>query len=218
MFFVMLLMFISLTLLILTEIGKISWKKVYIKTSASLIFILIFWFSFIKYDGNQLFAMMVLLALICCITGDILLVFKKNDLNFLMGMMSFFCANIFFIIAFSISGDFNIISLLILVVLLLIAFAGIGIRRLELGKFRIPVYIYLLLMCVMITQSFSLNWSAVGKDGAVVASVGALLFGLSDLVLANNKFGMIKSSKLSAINLILYYIGISMIAASMAYL
>jgi uncharacterized membrane protein YhhN len=101
-------------------------------------------------------------------------------------------------------------------VLCILGGAGTGfyflIRR-GLGRMRIPVIVYIVVISWMVSRAFSAFSSPVlSNQQAWMISTGAVLFYISDVILAANQFW--KSWKYQRISLIFYYSGQWLIALS----
>ena len=132
----------------------------------------------------------VLLALFFSWAGDVLLMFQpKDDLFFLLGLSAFLLAHIFYIVFFhQLRMQENIKSNPWLLLLVVIYYAVL-ISWLSpwLGTMKIPVRIYGIVISFMLMLALHLLSLKDKRSGGCLA-VGALLFVLSDSVLAINKF------------------------------
>lgn len=152
----------------------------------------------------------VFAGLFFSLIGDIFLMLKKD--YFLQGLIAFFVAHVAYVVAFldPIGFVFNayIIGFVALYAALLIA-----ILNKHLGKLRIPVYFYALVLMLMVITSynfFQLSWHYY----SLYAFVGALFFMVSDSILALRKFVKEWPWSQPAI-LSTYYIAQTMIALSL---
>ena len=124
--------------------------------------------------------------------GDILLLFVfKDNLFFILGLVSFLIAHIFYVFLFlkelkKAGGKFHVKQPgLTLIALYIIAFyALLGPR---LGDMQIPVIVYALIISFMLYVAYLLYpfWS---KPSSLLLLTGALSFVISDSLLAINKF------------------------------
>jgi uncharacterized membrane protein YhhN len=122
--------------------------------------------------------------------GDILLLFAENDeLFFLLGLSSFLIAHISYIVLFhkirvleKIRGNVWLIFVVVIYYVSLVAFLSP-----YLGNMRIPVRIYGLVISFMFLLALHMLFLKDRKTGILIAA-GAVLFVLSDSVLAINKF------------------------------
>jgi uncharacterized membrane protein YhhN len=101
------------------------------------------------------------------------------------------------------------IPLLLLVVLFYLRF------RPKLGKLKIPVILYMLVISFMVNRAISAFFGNyfTGRQTWLI-STGAVLFYLSDIFLAWNRF--VRPFPYRRINLILYYTGQVLIALSLS--
>jgi len=135
----------------------------------------------------------VFVALILSWFGDVILMFQQQNANFfLIGLVCFLLAHISYIISFSLSSNDKQPSLLRKrpwLVLLFIAYAAIVLSVIYngLGAMLIPVIVY---MCIILLMGMSsLNrFGKVSSRSFAEVFAGAVLFMLSDSLLAINKF------------------------------
>jgi uncharacterized membrane protein YhhN len=125
----------------------------------------------------------ILLGLIFSLAGDVFLMLPGD--KFLPGLVSFLLAHLAYIFAFSQGGSFRLSVALLPFVLyggLIFWFLYPG-----LGKLKAPVALYIGVILVMAWQAWAFFY-AVGTPQAAHAFWGALLFVLSDSLLAVNRF------------------------------
>lgn len=130
----------------------------------------------------------IIVGLCFSMGGDIALMLPDD--RFVEGLASFFMAHIFYVLAFSTTGDHSNRA----VALVPLVLAGVGVLAIvwnELGRLKAPVLAYVTVIILM-------TWLAVtrwlGTDGetlkekAFLAAFGAVLFMTSDAFLAVNRF------------------------------
>lgn len=126
----------------------------------------------------------IILGLLFSLAGDVFLV---NHERFIHGLVSFLIAHLFYIAAFflfvPVSGWLFLSALPVLVCLALM----LSVLWNSLGKLKIPVVVYMIVIALMSWQSIN-RWLAIGDAKAALAAFGALLFMASDSILAINKF------------------------------
>jgi len=130
------------------------------------------------------------LVLLFSLLGDILLLFvAKNDIFFLLGLASFLIAHIFYIIFFhhvrvreKIKGKPWLSVSVLIYYAFLIAFLSP-----HLGDMRIPVLVYGVVISFMLMLALHMLFLK-NKTAGQWMMAGALLFVISDSVLAVNKF------------------------------
>lgn len=121
-------------------------------------------------------------GLILCLAGDIFLMLPPR--YFLAGLGSFMAGHWFYVAAFTLGG----ITLAWWWLPLLIYGGGVYyLLHPHLGKMRWPVVIYMLFILLMAWTALS-RWSTIGTLSAAAAAGGAVLFVISDSVLALDRF------------------------------
>lgn len=153
---------------------------------------------------------MIIGGLIFSLAGDVFLMLPEN--RFIPGLFSFLLAHLFYIAAFTnLSGlqGSNAWFILPFIVLGLLTLSVIwqGIAAL-----RIYVIAYMAVITLMGWQAFEL-WNRTRTTASLLAAVGALLFVISDSILAIDRFRW-KFTLASACILSTYYLGQLLIAWS----
>jgi uncharacterized membrane protein YhhN len=132
----------------------------------------------------------IVAALFFSWAGDVLLMFvPKDELFFLAGLASFLLAHIFYVIFFMQVRAFEKIKLKPVFILIVTAYYAILISILlpYLGDMKLPVLVYGIVISLMFMLAMHmLNIS--NKQAGIWMMTGALLFVLSDSILAINKF------------------------------
>ncbi|MBW6471736.1 MAG: lysoplasmalogenase [Anaerolineaceae bacterium] len=133
-------------------------------------------------------------GLLFSLVGDVFLLLRSRF--FIAGLFSFLIAHLLYIIGFSF-GTFNLngwglIPLLLVIGLVIVAYPRIvgGVRRrLEHRRLWLPVVLYMVTITIMFFSAmmtwFRDQWTS---ESALIASVGALLFTISDTLLATGRF------------------------------
>ncbi len=125
----------------------------------------------------------IILGLLFSLAGDVFLIKPER---FIHGLVSFLIAHLFYIAAFVlfVPGGWLFVSALpvtaCLVLMLWLLWA-------HLGKMKIPVAIYTIIIALMGWQAIH-RWFVIGDVKSTFAVLGALMFMVSDSVLAINKF------------------------------
>ena len=154
----------------------------------------------------------MLLGMGFCWLGDLFLVSRKSRLLFLSGLVSFLVGHVVYTLAFVIRGVDTGAVLWALALMALFGWrVGAWLYPHVDQKMRMPVWLYLAAISVMMamaagTQSFNSN---------ILIVAGAILFVLSDLAVARNRF--VESSFINrAVGLPLYFSAQLCLAASVA--
>ena len=131
----------------------------------------------------------LILALFFSWMGDVLLLFVfHSNSYFLLGLISFLLAHLFYILLFfKLQNDahrnFNRYTSFVLLYL----FGFLYFLWESLGEMKIPVMIYAIVISVMLFIAIQINLSRKNKASQLIL-VGAFFFVVSDSVLAENKF------------------------------
>lgn len=132
-------------------------------------------------------------ALVFCWLGDVLLMFDHyHELYFMMGLGSFLIAHVLLILTYrqllSVEDKFRGTQRVRLSFPVILAGSGLVVVLFpSLGDLKIPVMVYALALSLMVIQSiFRLGRTTPGSFWLVF--LGAILFMLSDSLLAINKF------------------------------
>jgi len=221
-------------LIVLTLVFDVREKhllKTVVKGAASCLFVIAGGLCFALSSGGTANVLM-LLALVFCMVGDVLLAIKseKEGLTLAVqggGMFSFIGAHVLFVAAFfimtstAVAFHFNlylIIPLLALPILVLIAFAA-GFFSADKPVMRIGAIVYSIVIAFTITAAANLRaYEANTFTNLVIA--GAVLFTISDLLLACMNYSeQLKPARkiLFPLVLVVYYAGQALLAISLAY-
>lgn len=143
----------------------------------------------ISTGDNRSSAMLV--ALIASLAGDILLL---NPDHFIWGLATFMVAHVAYIVAYGQHMQeedtdqlHGIHKVRIAFPIVLAATGLVVILYPGLGAMRLPVVIYALVIMVMVIRAL-FRWGRTGTASFVMVSAGAVLFMLSDSLIAINKF------------------------------
>lgn len=126
-------------------------------------------------------------ALLFSVIGDILLMFvEKNSLYFMLGLVSFLIAHIMYILVFKKLFQFNKSVLFFAIILLIYAYYLFTLLQPKLGDMLVPVVLYMAVILCMALFAYGRKISQ--KLSYILVLIGAILFLLSDSILALNKF------------------------------
>jgi uncharacterized membrane protein YhhN len=156
----------------------------------------------------------ILAGLILCMAGDVFLIFFFAKKPFLVGLVSFLAGHILYTIAFFTlagpgKGNWIIIASFL-------AISGVVFVRLRphLGKMLVPVLAYIAIITAMVIGAAALaDTETVRFPGRAFAFSGALLFYISDIFVARQRF-VTPDFFNRAVGLPLYFAGQFMIAFS----
>lgn len=126
----------------------------------------------------------IMAGLVCSLAGDIFMMLRPK--RFREGLASFLVAQLIYIAAF-LSGLRLQFALWPLFPLILYAFIMLRILYPRLGKMKIPVIIYVLVIMTMARLALE-RYIQAGDAKSLLVLIGALLFVISDSLLAYNRF------------------------------
>lgn len=146
-----------------------------------------FLFSGIRSITNRKW---ILAALFFSWLGDVLLMFQEKDaLFFMLGLAAFLIAHIFYIIFFFEINRKEKSKLNLFIIIAVVAYY-IGLLTIlfpTLGEMKIPVIVYGLVISIMLLSALHLPITK-NREASIGLMMGAVLFVISDSVLAINKF------------------------------
>lgn len=155
----------------------------------------------------------ILRGLWLCLLGDLLL--EERDRLFLPGVLAFLAGHVCYLVAYT-SAERRLAPLLALPFGLW--GAGLFLHLAPgLGHMTIPLAVYACVLCAMMWRAWALVGSApLARRAALLAAGGALLFGISDSLIALNRWGGgIPHARFAII--LLYWVGQAGIAGSACY-
>lgn len=132
----------------------------------------------------SLYKYAILASLGFSLVGDIFLMLPVKRV--IAGLVSFLVAHLCYIVAFSANIRFSFSSFL-LALFLLYVIIMFAVLFPHLGKMRLPVLVYELVIVMMVWRAVE-RWAQIGDTGALLALAGAMLFVISDSVWAINQF------------------------------
>ena len=192
-------------------------KQVYVfkPLSTTLVIIVAALSIFIPEKSNLNYTLAIILGLLFSVGGDIALMFKSKR-AFMIGLVLFLIAHVVYSIVFTIYSGFvkaDLTSALILILLAIIVYLYL---YSGLEKMKFPVLFYILIISFMMNRAIStFLGNFFNNTHAILISIGAGLFYISDLILAVNKFR--KPFKCHRISLAFYYSGQLLIALSTGF-
>jgi len=207
---------VTVALLIRAEILGIKSQIYLLKPVSTLLVIAVALLSLGDPTRNMTYSTGILIGLALCFGGDLALMFQDRRKPFMLGLVLFLLGHIAYTVAFSMLGRAS--GWVLLATLLLLA-AGTGFYRFiaaNLGSMRIPVILYFLVISLMVIQATSLLASpAISDLQAAMIIGGAILFYISDVMLAANRFW--RPWKYNRISLAFYYGGQLLIAIAASH-
>lgn len=197
------------------------------KPLSTILVILVCALSFTRTlaDRDTAYTLLILGGLCLSLVGDWLLIFQDNPRAFLGGLVAFLLAHIFYTVAFvylqvSLStGRNGEREAFAAVALALIGGPVYLYLRPGLGKMQRPVVGYILVISLMVHRAVAIAWihPEPGTQPTLIA-MGAILFYLSDAILAINRFRLAdRMPHYKLLNLSTYYTGQLLLALSASF-
>lgn len=176
-------------------------------------------------DYDTLYTLLILVGLTFSLIGDVLLIPHDNPKAFLAGLVAFLAAHVMYIVGFiyfqfGVIEDVNVAGEAITAVALL-SVGTVVYRYLSpgLGDMRLPVIAYIIVISAMVDRAVGI--ALVHPDPptqSLLIVAGAILFYISDAILAANKFRLAgQMPHYKVWNLSAYYTGQLLIALSASF-
>jgi alkylglycerol monooxygenase len=210
------LLIVTVTWLIWAEYkGRKDWVYA-AKPLSTLLVILAAALAFTRPGVDLVYTAWILVGLALSLVGDVALMFPSQR-AFLLGLVAFLLAHVVYTIVFTVYSGFQPADLITGVILLAIAVAVYRYLLPGLGRMKVPVAVYVLIICLMVNRALSTLFGDVFSPAAAwLVAVGAFLFWISDLMLGINRFR--RPFAWNRISLAFYFGGQLLIALSAAYL
>lgn len=199
--FTILFIFLLLAELFCGNIDTLATWRYFTKPSLVIALTLYFYFNSKKIPSK--IRNMTLLALIFSLMGDVLLMFVNQPSNFFtLGLVAFFMAHVFYILIFWTQKNSKINPTVVIIILAVYAIGLFYLLIDRLGALFFPVIGYILVILTMAVAAY-LRDRKVSKISFIFVFLGAILFIISDSILALNKFYV--PLKLSSVSIMITY-------------
>ncbi len=193
--------------------GNASRPRLVVKTALSMLFVAT---ALVQTGPGDGFYTSLIIGLVLCLLGDVFLALPGRRM-FLLGLVSFLLGHLAYVVAF-ISLSLSSASWLTVMGGLVTATVSGAVfflwLRPHLGKMLLPVSAYVVVITAMVIGAWTvLGDSGLAASGRSMIFSGALLFYLSDLAVARERF-VKKDPRNALIGLPLYYAGQFLLAFS----
>jgi uncharacterized membrane protein YhhN len=188
--------------------------KLLTKTPASFLFVLL---ALVRPHPLASYAWAMSAGLALCLVGDVFLALPRRR-AFMAGLVSFLLGHVAYVVAFLLVARPRL-STLPAAAVLVAASAGVFLwLRPRLGTMKVPVLAYVAVITVMVAAAWSLFLEP-GRalEGRVLVLAGAVLFYLSDVTVARDRF-VSPGFANRLVGLPVYYAGQFLLALSVAAL
>jgi uncharacterized membrane protein YhhN len=156
-----------------------------------MIFLGLYYFSSVNSEGRSV---VILLAILFSFLGDSFLLYGSKELYFMLGLGSFLVAHVFYIFSFRQSraegsdDQLQTVRKARMAFPVILAATGLVIVLYpRLGALRLPVVLYAGVLMFMVLNAL-FRYERTSSQSFWMVSAGAVLFMISDSVLAINKF------------------------------
>lgn len=209
----------------------------YFKGLTSFLFICIFGFGVFKFsyepyniaqilifETRYIYLLLfVMLGLVSGLIGDLFLEvqwFYKVRRNYMIkqGMVIFLIGHVFYILGMHVFTGFNSVSLIIGLMMTVIVYLGSRLMKIDFQNLKIMTYIYTFVIFTMVGSSIFQAIELSFNLYSILFMTGAILFGISDLLLAPIYFKDETKHVFVVGNLATYYLGQCLIALAFAFL
>lgn len=192
-------------------------RQIYVlKPISTLLVIAVAFFSFLEPVQNLTYTVGVIIGLLLSFGGDIALMFQENRKAFTIGLGLFLLGHVAYTVVFTLLGAFSTWDLVSAGILVVAGVSFYLLIRSNLRTMQMPVIAYIVAISVMVNRAGStLASPVVGVGQALMILIGAVLFYISDVILAANRFW--KSWEYNRISLGFYYGGQLLIALAASY-
>jgi len=180
--------------------------RVYIFKPLTMVFIILI--ALLGRSSPPFYQYMIITGLVFSLAGDVFLMLPKD--RFVAGLIAFLIAHLCYIAAFA--PEIHALAWWPLLPLVMYAIVVYRVLAPFLGKLKVPVLTYIAVILMMAWLGWE-RWGHMGHGGTLMAFVGAILFVVSDTILAIDRFrGAFKSA--SVLKLATYYCAQYLIAWS----
>jgi uncharacterized membrane protein YhhN len=209
-------LFLSVGLLIQAELTHNKQRVYLFKPLSTLLVMAVALLAFIRPAADPGYVLLILLGLFFSLGGDVALMFPSEQ-AFLLGVASFLLAQLVYGSTFAWNGALQGQLLWPGIIIGLVAVAFYLYLYPHLNRMKVPVGGYALVISLMLWLSQGLLTSPTFDDHAAwLVGAGAILFYISDVILAVDRF--VRPFRLARLfNLSTYYAGQLLIALSTSY-
>ncbi len=180
-------------------------------------------FNMLMLNNYFTLILFIILGLVAGLIGDLFLEVqyfydKKKNYTIHQGMIIFLIGHVLYIVGLISFVKFNIAALVIGLVMTIVVYVGGLVMKLQMGKLAPMTYLYTFVIFTMVGFATLQAGVMFFNPYSIYFMVGAILFGISDLLLAPIYFKDEKSKFFVVSNLATYYLGQLLIALSIFFL
>ncbi|OHE26818.1 MAG: hypothetical protein A2084_00495 [Tenericutes bacterium GWC2_39_45] len=168
--------------------------------------------------------LLILLGLISGLLGDLYLALrplqdpKKNETIIISGIVCFSIGHLFYFSALMLLGPLSYLSIILAVIMTLIIYLISKKLGYHMGKAVIPTFVYSALIFLMVGQALGYAIETQFSLFSLIFLAGAILFAVSDLILAPIYYAGNEKRIMVILNLSTYYLAQLFIAISILFI
>lgn len=217
--YIFLILFACDSILHVMSVAKENQKLIYY-TKPLLMPLVALYYTFASLPGNS-FNWLIVAALLFGCGGDIFLMLKGKEINFLLGMVSFLLGHVFYIIAFLMKIGTNFLFFVIfgpillipVIIILLLTFPK---YKNSLGDMKIPVFVYMgAILFMHVSAILRVTYYSILSTYFMLVYLGSIFFIFSDSLIAINEFSDRKVPNIRVYIMSTYILGQFLIAFGM---
>jgi len=200
--------------------GSLTFRRI-IQPITTILVIILAAYGCLLPGGNILYTMLIVFGLIFCLVGDCYLVdFTDNKL--FMTAVVFYCTGliVYSVILTRLTG-FNLVDLAALILLLIGSALILSLFLWNgLGEMKVPIIIYMMAWCFLLSQSLTIFWSDSDFFNTTqkwLLLSGTAIFFLGDITISFHQFNEKFKDKSLWVDIPLYYLGQGLIALSTSF-
>jgi uncharacterized membrane protein YhhN len=192
-------------------------KKLFIfKPASTIVIIAAAVVPFIIENIPAVFGLGIIIGLGLSLGGDVLLIYESKEKTFIIGLVLFLLAQVSYAFVFFKTASFTAWDIVTAAALALMSVWFYRKAKAGLGDMKFPVIVYMIIICFMVNRACALVIaSQLTQVQSILIAAGAVLFLVSDIVLAYNKF--VKKVSWKPQSLALYFLGQYCIALSLSF-
>ncbi len=209
------LLFGTVVLLVQAKSRNDRRQEYFLKPASTLLVIAVALLSLVSPRSWPEFTYWVTGGLVLSLAGDVALMLR-TDRWFLIGLVFFLLAHVVYAVGFTMANGFHPQDAITGAALLVFGLGALAYLWPGLMSMKVPVLAYVVIILFMVNRALSAFFGTTfSTTQAWLLGLGAILFMLSDLLLAVNRFR--RPFRAEPLGLFLYFGGQLLIALSLSY-
>lgn len=204
----------SVFFLVMAEIRGNLRARFVLKPLSTLLVIAVAGLAFLEPQQNFTYTIGVLIGLIFSFGGDVALMYENRQ-AFMLGLVLFLLAHIAYTTTFARLTTLSVLDIASTILLLALGVWFYRVIAPNLGTLRVPVIVYIVVISIMVNRAVAALASPIFGAQAWLIALGAILFYISDMLLAAARFW--RPFRYHRISLAFYYAGQLLLALAANY-